>query len=142
MIRGDWEGESYDLSRGPVDESAEKQPRKPDMRYVATLRQHGSRVSGTMEMTATFNDLALYKHLYKGYVKNSFFVYDMSSTEPEQFRLSTAMLHISNSGDVMQGYFLANAGRGQAKSPAPTYTGYTVMRRKGIGVRRGGEAAN
>ena len=126
-IAGEWEGESWQLERGPVDDADYEQPRPSDIRFVVTLKQKGSKVRGTMTMTEAEPGIGLYKHVYKGYVKGGYFVYDCHTTRPEQFRLSTAMLHVHNSGKLMRGYYIANAGD---KSQKRTLLGYAVMRRR------------
>jgi hypothetical protein len=126
-IEGDWEGDSYYLGHGPLSDSEDEQPRTPETKYLADLKQRGSRISGTMVMTEATPGVFLYKHSYKGYVKGEYFIYEMNSTRPEQFRLSTAMLHISDSGDSMKGYFVANGGR---RTPGTAFAGYTIMRKR------------
>ncbi len=126
-IEGDWDGDSYYLGHGPISDMDNDQPRPPETKYIADLKQRGSKISGTMVMTAAAPGVFLYKHSYQGYVKGDYFIYEMNSTKPEQFRLSTGILHISNSGDSMKGYFVANGGR---RIVGSTFVGYTVMRKK------------
>ncbi len=127
QIAGDWDGESYLLDRGVVDDSEYEQKRPPDLKYVATLRQTGSKVTGTMSMTEAQSGIGLYKHGYKGRVTGNYFIYELLSVEPEVFRLSTALLHAHNSGKMMRGYFVANTSD---RDPRRTTVGYTIMHKR------------
>ena len=115
------------LHRGPVDDSEYEQKRPPDLNYVLTLKQTGSRVKGKMTMTEAQPGIGLYKHNYKGQVKGDYFIYECSSAEPETFSLSAALLHVHNSGKAMRGYFVANAGY---KDSSHTPVGYTVAHKR------------
>lgn len=127
VVDGTWEGESYALSSGPIDSTKDDQGRPAEVKYTATLKQKGNRVTGTMVMTQTLPGLTLYEHVYKGYLKGEYFIYNLTTVNPGQFRLSTALLHIDNSGLNMRGYWVANSG---SEAQGRTFVGYTVMKRR------------
>jgi hypothetical protein len=127
-ITGTWQGESYMLDKGAIDPTADEQARPPDIKYTSVIKQKGSRVAGTMVMTQTLPGLKSYEHDYKGrIIKGEYFTYEMNATKKEQFRVSTALLHINNSGDIIKGYYVANGGR---KDTAKITVGFTIMRKE------------
>ena len=126
-ISGRWSGVSYMMQNGFILDG-EEISREPDIRYEVTLSQKGSKVTGTLDMTAVVEGRKLYNHSYKGFVRNNYFVYTLDATETQQFRLSTAMLHILNDGERMQGFYVANSGR---KDLGDTTVGYAVMTKIG-----------
>jgi len=125
-VAGTWEGVSYILSLGPVDDTLTEQKRAPDIQYMATLKQTGKRITGTFTMTKAVDDISLYVQKYKGYIKNDYFAYECFTTQPEKFRLSAGLLHIHTSGNIMKGYFVTNTARSQSR----TIVGFTVMKKR------------
>ena len=124
QIAGNWQGESYLIDNVFIDDKEYEQNITADLKYLVTLKQTGSRVRGEMTITETRLNFPPYKHVYKGHVKGSYFVYECFTPKPEEFRLSAALLHIDNSGKLMKGYFVANA---RSRELRRTLVGYAVM---------------
>lgn len=124
-VAGDWEGASYLRPMG-ADDTWDEKTTSPDIRYIVHLTQIGRRVKGAMTMTDAPPWVCVRKLNYVGKIVGDFFAYEATSTSPEEFRFSTAMLNISTSGKEMDGFFVANGG---ARDAYRVFTGFTTMNR-------------
>ena len=126
-IEGDWEGFSW-LHPGGTDDTWDEKTAQPDMKYLFTFTQRGQKVKGYMTIIDP-PEIAVHGKLkLSGKIVGDYLVHQMQNTNPDQFRLSTAMLSIHTDGKTMDGFFVANGG---ARDHYRVFTGFTVAKRIG-----------
>jgi hypothetical protein len=124
-IDGDWEGSSY-LHPTGTDDTWDEATCRPEIKYIANLSQTGKKVNGTLTIIEAPEFVVVRKLRYSGKIVNNYFVYEIKSLNPDEFRLSTAMLNIHTSGKQMDGFFVANGG---ARDHYRVFVGFTAMKR-------------
>jgi len=124
-VKGEWEAKSYRIdSIPPADESR----RRWIGDYVVSLKQRGGLVKGEMTAVRVHEDMKPYKYIWKGEVMGNYLMYQCVNVKhPDPFTISSAMLTISALGDHMSGYFVANAGLGEAWA---SFVGFTELRKR------------
>lgn len=127
-IVGDWDGTFHSQYRGIIDDESYEQPREPDGKYIVNIMQSGRKVKGSLIITDAPPGIPHYHHKIKGYIKGSYFIYDCFTVKQgEEFKLSKAILYISDCGKKMRGHFVATAGDHNGRR---TFSGFAILKKR------------